>query len=209
MQNVLADLALESEAATVLTMRIARAMDHKENPHESNLARLVTAVGKYWICKRSAQHAYEAMECIGGSGVMEDSPMPRLYREAPVNAIWEGSGNIQCLDVLRILNKSPAVLSAFFDEVDRAKERSASLDKHIAALKTDLHDGSEIEYRSRDLVDRIAVGLQAALLLQHAPDFVSHAFCKSRLDSAGQHQYGALPRGVAVKEIIARSMPIA
>ena len=106
MQNVLADLALESEAALTLTMRIARAMDHRAEEHEDLLVRLVTAVGKYWICKRTPNHAYEAMECIGGSGVMEDSMLPRLYREAPVNTIWEGSGNVQCLDVLRALSKT-------------------------------------------------------------------------------------------------------
>jgi putative acyl-CoA dehydrogenase len=147
------------------------------------------------------------MECIGGSGVMEDSPMPRLYREAPVNAIWEGSGNIQCLDVLRVMQKSPEVLATYFDEVDLAKGRNAILDKFIAALKTDLSDATEIEYRARDLVDRIALGLQAALLVRHAPDYVEQAFCTSRLASAGHHHYGTLPRGVAVQEIIARSMP--
>lgn len=109
MQNVLADLALESEAAMTLSMRMARALDHREDRHEDLLVRLVTAVGKYWICKRTPGHAYEAMECIGGSGVMEDSMFPRLYREAPVNAIWEGSGNIQCLDVLRAMGKTPEV----------------------------------------------------------------------------------------------------
>ncbi|MET3120632.1 putative acyl-CoA dehydrogenase [Oxalobacteraceae bacterium GrIS 2.11] len=207
MQNVLADLALESEAATILTMRIARAMDHRDIEHENQLARLITAVGKYWICKRSAQHAYEAMECIGGSGVMEDSMMPRLYREAPVNAIWEGSGNIQCLDVLRVLHKSPEALAAYFDEVNLAQGLNGALDRHVNALKKDLQDMNEIEYRARDLVDRIAVGLQAALLLRHAPDFISGAFCRSRLESVGQHQYGALPRGIAVGEIIARAMP--
>jgi putative acyl-CoA dehydrogenase len=208
MQNVLADLALESEAATVLTMRIARALDQKENTHENQLARLITAVGKYWICKRTAQHAYEAMECMGGSGVMEDSPMPRLYREAPVNAIWEGSGNIQCLDVLRVLQKSPEVLTAYFDEVQLARGLNPALDRYLAALKNDLLDTADLEYRARDIVDRIALGLQAALLLRYAPDFVAQAFCRSRLESLGHHQYGTLPRGVAVQEIIARSMPI-
>ena len=138
---------------------------------------------------------------------MEDSPMPRLYREAPVNAIWEGSGNIQCLDVLRVMQKSPEVLTTYFDEVDLARGRSSILDTYIATLKTDLSDATEIEYRARDLVDRVALGLQAALLLRHAPDFVAHAFCRSRLASSGHHQYGTLPRGVAVQEIIARAMP--
>jgi len=121
MRNVLADLALESEAAMTLTMRMARAMDHRDNEHEDLLVRLATAVGKYWICKRTPNHAYEAVECIGGSGVMEDSMMPRLYREAPINAIWEGSGNVQCLDVLRAMQKTPAVVEAFVAEVKKAK----------------------------------------------------------------------------------------
>ena len=107
MRDVLADLALEAEAALALTLRLARALDHRGDAHEDALVRLGTALGKYWICKRAPMHAYEAMECIGGSGVMEDSPMPRLYREAPVNAIWEGSGNVQCLDVLRAIQKTP------------------------------------------------------------------------------------------------------
>ena len=209
MQNVLADLALESEAALALSMRMARAVDSRSlDPAEDLLVRLGTAIGKYWICKRTPQHAYEAMECIGGSGVMEDTPMPRLYREAPVNAIWEGSGNVQCLDVLRAMAKTPQVLPAFFDEVDKARGAHAALARHVAELKKDLLDHSELEYRARDLVDRMALALQAALLLQSAPDFVADAFCRSRLDSRGQHQYGALPRGLDVRAIIARSMPL-
>ena len=205
MRNVLADLALESEAAMVLTMRMARAMDSRADAHEDALVRLVTAVGKYWICKRTPQHAVEAMECIGGSGVMEDSPMPRLFRESPVNAIWEGSGNVQCLDVLRAMQKSPQVVSALFDELACAKTGNASLDRHVHALQVDLTDRAELEYRARGLVDRIAVGLQAALLVQHAPAFVADAFCRSRLDSLGHHQYGALPVGVDCAAIIERA----
>jgi len=127
MQNVLADLALESEAALVLSMRIARALDNRSDTHEDLLIRLGTALGKYWICKRVPQHAYEAMECIGGSGVMEDSPMPRLYREAPVNAIWEGSGNVQCLDVLRAMRRTPETLEAYFAEVEDGARRPRGL----------------------------------------------------------------------------------
>ena len=135
MRNVLADLVLESEGSLALTMRLARAMDQRSaDPHEDLIARLVTAVGKYWICKRTPQHAYEAMECIGGSGVMEDSPFPRLYREAPVNAIWEGSGNVQCLDVLRALHKTPAVLEAFFAELGRAVGREPTTTDEARAL---------------------------------------------------------------------------
>jgi len=207
MKNVLADLALESEAALALTMRIARALDRRAEEHEDCLVRLCTAVGKYWICKRAPQHAAEAMECIGGSGVMEDSPMPRLYREAPVNAIWEGSGNVQCLDALRAMRKTPVVVQAYFDEVARARAGSASLDRAIAQLQGELRDGPDIELRARDLVDRMATVLQAALLVQHAPARVADAFCASRLDGLGHHQYGALPPTVEFDRIIERAMP--
>jgi putative acyl-CoA dehydrogenase len=208
MQNVLADLALESEAALTLTLRVARALDHRADPHEDALVRLVTAVGKYWICKRTPNHAYEAMECIGGSGVMEDSPMPRLYREAPVNSIWEGSGNVQCLDVLRALEKTPGVLDAFFAEVAKASGAHSALDASVLALKEDFRRAEDLEYRARHVVDRMALALQAALLLQYAPEAVAQAFCASRLAETGQHNYGALPRGVDVAAIIARATPV-
>ncbi|MCX7226505.1 MAG: acyl-CoA dehydrogenase family protein, partial [Burkholderiales bacterium] len=207
MQNVLADLALESEAAMTLSLRMARALDQRGQPHEDLLVRLVTAVGKYWICKRTPQHAYEAMECIGGSGVMEDSMMPRLYREAPVNAIWEGSGNIQCLDVLRALDKTPAVLTALFDELALARGAHALLDPFVAALARDLRDPQQREYRARGLVERMALALQAALLLQYAPDDVGDAFCRSRLADTGGLNYGTLPTGVNVAALIDRATP--
>ena len=140
MTAVLADLAIEAEAALTLTMRIARALDHRDDAHEDALVRLGSAIGKYWICKRTPGHAYEALECLGGSGVMEDSPMPRLYREAPVNAIWEGSGNVQCLDIARAIQRSPQTLEAYFAEVSAVKGESAALDAHVAALKDDLRD---------------------------------------------------------------------
>lgn len=210
MQNVLADLALESEAALALTMRMARAIDNRNQrtqPSEDLLLRLGTAIGKYWICKRTPQHAYEAMECIGGSGVMEETVMPRLYREAPVNAIWEGSGNVQCLDVLRAISKTPEVLPVFFAELDKAKTQHIVFDRYVEQLKMALRDTTDLEYRARDLVDRMALALQAAQLLMSAPFFVSDAFCRSRLDSQGHHQYGALPRHIDVKSIIERAMP--
>ncbi len=207
MQNVLADLALESEAALTLTMRMARAMDNRSDAHEDLLVRLVTAVGKYWICKRTPNHAYEAMECIGGSGVMEDSMFPRLFRESPVNAIWEGSGNVQCLDVLRALSKTPAVLEAFFVEVGKARGANAVLDRYVANLASDFKDLKDFEYRARDVVDRMAMAIQASLLVRHAPAFISDAFCHSRLEQVGHHNYGTLPRGVDVAAIIARATP--
>ena len=207
MQNVLADLVLENEGSLALTMRTARAMDRRAERHEDLLVRLCTAVGKYWICKRTPNHAYEAMECIGGSGVMEDGPFPRLFRESPVNAIWEGSGNVQCLDVLRAMHKTPEVVEAFFREVQRAKGANAMLDRWIAALLKDFGDLSDVEYRARDIVDRMALALQAALLVQHAPAFVADAFCASRLADGGHRNYGTLPRGVDCAAIIARATP--
>jgi putative acyl-CoA dehydrogenase len=207
MQNVLADLVLENEGALALTMRVARAMDHRADEHEDLLVRLCTAVGKYWICKRTPNHAYEAMECIGGSGVMEDSPFPRLFRESPVNAIWEGSGNIQCLDVLRAMQKTPAVVEAFFRELALARGANALLDRWVQALQKELGDLADAEYRVRDLVDRMALALQAALLLQHAPAPVADAFCSSRLAAGGHRNYGTLPRGVNCAAIIERATP--
>jgi len=209
MRNVLADLALENEGSLALTMRLARALDHRDDDHEDALVRLVTAVGKYWICKRTPQHAYEAMECIGGSGVMEDSPFPRLYREAPVNAIWEGSGNVQCLDVLRAMQKSPEVVNAFFAELAKARGGNAALDAAVTALQQELEDTSELEYRARHVVDRMALAIQAALLVQHAPAAVADAFCASRLRGDGLRQYGTLPRGVDCAAIIKRATPAA
>lgn len=207
MQNVLADLALESEAAMTLTMRMARAMDNRAVETEDLLVRLVTAVGKYWICKRTPNHAYEAMECIGGSGVMEDSMMPRLFRESPVNSIWEGSGNVQCLDVLRAMQKTPAVMDAFFLEVDKARGGNALLKPYVEALQSDLKDLREMEFRARDLADRMALALQAALLVQHAPSSIGDTFCQSRLAQQGMHNYGCLPRGADVCAIITRATP--
>ena len=208
MQNVLADLVLESEGSLALTMRMARAMDQRAtDPHEDQMARLLTAVGKYWICKRTPQHAYEAMECIGGSGVMEDSPFPRLFRESPVNAIWEGSGNVQCLDVLRAMQKTPGVVQAFFQEVARARGGHAQLDRYVADLQSAFTDLSELEYRARDLVGRMALAVQAALLVQHAPSVVADAFCASRLSGDSHHHYGTLPRGVDCAALIARATP--
>ncbi|MEW6706199.1 MAG: isovaleryl-CoA dehydrogenase [Pseudomonadota bacterium] len=207
MRNVLADLVLEHEGSLALSLRIARALDHRDDPHEDALARLVTAVGKYWICKRTPQHAAEAMECIGGSGVMEDSPFPRLYREAPVNAIWEGSGNVQCLDVLRAMQKTPEVVHAFFAELAAASGASPLLDGWVTALRAELQDLNDLEYRARDVVDRMALALQAALLSRHAPAAVGDAFCASRLQGPGHRQYGTLPRGVDCRAIIERAMP--
>ncbi len=207
MQNVLADLALESEAALALTLRMARALDQRANEQEDLLVRLVTAVGKYWICKRTPALAYEAMECIGGSGVMEDSMMPRLYREAPVNAIWEGSGNVQCLDVLRAASRTPRVLEALFAELELARGQNLQLDQRIDDLHRALASTDSLEYRARSLVEQMAITLQASLLWRHAPGAVADAFCASRLGGHGHQLFGTLPDGVDAGAIIARATP--
>ncbi|MBO6849041.1 MAG: acyl-CoA dehydrogenase family protein [Marinobacter sp.] len=208
MQNVLADLALESEAALAYTLRIARALDNQHLEHERLLARLATPVGKYWICKRAPNHAYEAMECIGGSGVMEDCIMPRLFRESPVNAIWEGSGNVQCLDTLRAIQKEPDTLEAFFREVAEARGSDDRFDRFVAELQNDFADISDFQYRARNLVDRLALALQASLLLRGSDPAVADAFCAARLQSGGGLNYGNLPSGTDAAAIIKRATPV-
>ncbi|MDV2078604.1 isovaleryl-CoA dehydrogenase [Marinobacter xestospongiae] len=208
MQNVLADLALESEAAMALTLRVGRALDNPDNEQEQLFTRLATPVGKYWICKRVPNHAYESMECIGGSGVMENCIMPRLFRESPVNAIWEGSGNVQCLDTLRALQKSPESLSAFFAELDLARGSDNRFDRFVDQLKGDFARTDDIQYRARNLVDRLALSLQASLLLQQGTPAVADAFCAARLEHHGGLNYGNLPRGVDVRAIIERATPV-
>jgi putative acyl-CoA dehydrogenase len=209
MRNVLADLVLEHEGSLALTMRVARAIDQRATPYEDRLVRLLTAVGKYWICKRTPQHAAEAMECIGGSGVMEDSPMPRLFRESPVNAIWEGSGNVQCLDVLRALQRTPDVLDALIAELELSGGADRRLDRHVQLLRSALGEPEQLEFRARSLVDQMALAIQASLLVRHAPAAVADAFCASRLLDAGHRHYGTLPVGADAVAIIARAMPYA
>ncbi|MBS7413929.1 acyl-CoA dehydrogenase family protein [Pseudomonas syringae] len=205
MQNVLADLALESEAALALTLRMGRALDHQDDDHEKRFVRLVTAVGKYWICKRAPAMINEAAECLGGAGYVEDSILPRLYREAPVNSTWEGSGNVQCLDVLRTLSKEPGALDALFDELgDGHGDRH--LAAHIDKLKVAFRDTGDIQYRARQLTEDIAIALQGKLLLEAGNAAVSEGFIAGRLVSSGR-VYGALPKGVDVETLLQRSSP--
>jgi putative acyl-CoA dehydrogenase len=207
MQNLLADLALESEAAMTYTMRIARAMDNQDNEHEKLLSRIATPIGKYWICKRTPNHAYEAMEVIGGSGVMENHIMPRLFRESPVNAIWEGSGNVQCLDILRAIEKQPDVLDAYFMELQKAQGANRHFDTFLNDIKSEFTDTNTLQYRGRIIADKMALGLQAALLLQHSTSDVADAFCLSRLASNGGSNYGTMPTGVNCAAIVERAAP--
>ncbi len=208
MRAVLADLALEAEASLALTLRVARALDARASDgHEDAFARIAAPLGKYWICKRAPAHAYEAMECLGGSGAMEDSPMPRLYREAPINAIWEGSGNVQCLDVLRAISRAPQTLEAYFAEVDKVRGASRALDAHVAALKNDMRDLSDFEERARDLCDRLALGLEASAMAAAAPNASADAFCAARLEGRGARNWGALPKGLELAAIVKRALP--
>lgn len=206
MQNVLADLALESEAALAFSMRIARAQDNaKDDPSAAMFVRLATAVGKYWICKRAPAHAYESMECIGGSAVMENSMMPRLYRDAPVNTIWEGSGNIQCLDVLRVISKEPDSLTAVFTAINQAKGEHKLLDQAIHSLPEIFDHKQSLEYRARQITEHLALTLQAAILVQNGNALISDTFIQARFGNTNGHVYGTLPTGIDCQAIIERA----
>lgn len=210
MRNVLADLALESEAAIALTLRIARAIDSSSHDeHEVALARIATAIGKYWICKRTPAHVNEAQECFGGIGYVEETMMPRLYRQAPLNSIWEGSGNVQCLDVLRALRKEPETRDALFAELATAKDINSDYDAALAELPTLFADVETMEFRSRFIVERTALLLQASVLLKSDQPAIAAAFCSSRL--AGEHglAFGTLGPDAPVAELIERAFKAA
>ena len=203
MQNVLADLALESEAALALTMRMAHALDRLDDPREQQFARLVTAVGKYWICKRAPAMINEAAECLGGAGYVEESILPRLYREAPVNSTWEGSGNVQCLDVLRAVAKEPEVVDILMHALDDGRG-DARLVALVSRLKAAFTHADDLPYRARQVTQDMALALQARLLLDAGDAAVSDAFIASRLGESGR-VYGALPRGVDAVGLIDRA----
>lgn len=205
MQNVLADLALESEAATAMNMRLGRGMDQSGINEEADLfTRIATAVSKYWVCKRVPGHAYEAMEVIGGSAVMENSLMPRFYREAPINSIWEGSGNVQCLDVLRAMSREPRSLEAFINELEISRGQDKRYDLHLNGLLKEISNTDDIEYRARHLVEKMALGLQGSALIQAGNSSIADAFCAGRLDGRSGNTYGMLPKGVDVNALIDR-----
>jgi putative acyl-CoA dehydrogenase len=234
MTAVLADLAVESEAATALAIRLAGAVDRTEQagaagqgaqpgagtapgPHELALRRLGTAVGKYWVCKRGPATVAEALECLGGNGYVEDSGMPRLYREAPLNSIWEGSGNVNVLDVLRAIGRDPAAADAYLAEVELARGGDARLDAHATALRAELaalpaalaDGGAAVQRGARGLVERMAVALQGSLLVRHAPAGVADLFCATRLGGGGW-AFGTQPADVpasAAAAIVARHAP--
>ena len=208
MRNVLADLQLEVEGSLAMAMRMARALDNPKLESEKLLLRLGLPVGKYWICKRTPNHAYESMECLGGNGVMEDFILARLYREAPVNAIWEGSGNIQALDVLRALAKSPTALEVWLQELEGSHGAHSLLDQAVAGLKELCRNLADAQYRARQLVEQLALTLQSHLLVQAGNASVAEAFIASRLGRQRAHHYGALPTGLDLDPLIQRGTPL-
>jgi putative acyl-CoA dehydrogenase len=209
MRNVLSDLAIESEAATVSAMWLARAFDeaHAGDERAVELRRLATPVLKYWTCKRAPVHAVEALECLGGNGYVEESGIPRLYRESPLASIWEGSGNVQALDVLRAMARSPESVEAFMSEVAEASGTEPRLAAALAALRNELADTESIEARARRVVERMALALQASLLVRYGDPAVADAFCASRLDGDSGRAFGTLPAGVDFGRIIERHAP--
>ena len=211
MQNVLADLCVEAEAATVSALRLARAYDESAAGDEDarEFRRLANAVLKYWICKRAPNHAVESLECLGGNGYVEESGMPRLFRESPLASIWEGSGNVQCLDVLRAAIRNPASVDAFFAEVGEAGTANPDLESFAAKAREDLgSDPETLETRARRVVEQMALALQGSLLVRFGDEAVADAFCASRLGGNWGQAFGTLPAGVDAKRIIERHQPL-
>jgi len=208
MANVLADLVLETEAATALGFRVAGSFDRaRDDGNEAAFRRIMTPVAKYWVCKRAPNLAYEAMECLGGNGYVEEAIAGRIYREMPVNAIWEGSGNVMCLDVLRALQREPGAMDVVLAELDLAAGTDARYDRSLQAFRGELADGDSLEARSRRLVEWLAKLASASLLLRHAPEAVGDAYCVSRLGDDRGDSFGTLPVRVDTRAILARARP--
>lgn len=211
MQNVLADLAVETEAATLLAMRLAAAVDGIADPHEAALRRIALPLSKFWVCKRTPALVAEALECLGGNGYVEESGLPLLYREAPLNSVWEGSGNVNALDVLRALGREPEVLDAWITEVGRARGGDARLDRAIddtlGLLGSLMGEPDRLESSARRLAGRMAAVLQGSLLVRHAPPEVADVFCASRLGSSYDGTFGALEGG-DLRAIVDRATPV-
>jgi putative acyl-CoA dehydrogenase len=218
MANVLADLSLESEAAIRMTMRVARAYDqHQNSASEAAFKRIASAISKYWICKRAPMHVAEALECLGGNGYVEAGPMPRLFRESPLLGIWEGSGNVICLDVLRAVSKEPETLDAFIAEVEKGRGYSRRFDSYISSIKRDLAALKKSaasknaavavgrELGARRLVERLALALQGALMIEQNPGAAADAFIASRIAGGGGFAFGTLPKNIKVNELVARA----
>lgn len=206
MRNVIADLAVETEAAIALALRLAATVDRPDDAHEQALRRVLTPIAKYWVCKRAPAHAAEALECLGGNGYVEESGMPRLYRQSPLNGIWEGSGNVQCLDVLRALDRHPESAEALIAEVRAVSGADRRLDGAAAQIEKQL--GSATEGSARRVVERLALVMQAALLVRAGEGAVADAFMAGRLDEdGGGLAFGTLPEGVALQPLLDRALP--
>lgn len=208
MQNVLTDLVVECEASLAMSMRLASALDHTEiNIKEKKLIRIATAIGKYWVCKRAPAFIFEAMECMGGNAYVETSILPRLYREAPVNSIWEGSGNVQCLDVLRSIERDRECLDVLFEEIHLASGLNNDFDKYIINLEREISRKDNLEYRARHIVEKLALAFQASLLLRDIDSEIADMFCSSRLTEIKQFHYGGLGKAINFKTILQRAWP--
>jgi len=208
MGNVLADLAIEAEAAITLSMRVARAVDRSaHDPGEAAFARIATAIGKYWICKRAPAFVNEAQECLGGAGYVEESILPRLYRQAPLNSIWEGSGNIQCLDVLRALQREPQTGQALLAELEAARHLDPDFDAELKELRPVLVGEAEVpQVEARRWVEALALALQASLLLRNGSPMAEPFFC-SRIGGDHGNALGTLSRDFDFGALIARAWP--
>jgi len=208
MRNVIADLAVEAEAATIVAMRMAGATDAatRGDERETMLRRIGLAASKYWVCKRATPHAAEAMECLGGNGYAEDSGMPRLYREAPLMGIWEGSGNVSALDALRAMATRPECVEVLFDELATTAGQDARLDGHVERLRSSLSDPQTLEYRARKVAEDISLALQGSLLVRHGHPAVTDAFLASRLARDWGDAFGTLPAGLDLGPIIERAL---
>jgi putative acyl-CoA dehydrogenase len=207
MQNVVADLQVEAEGATALAIRLAAAVDAGDDPHERALRRIALPLAKFWVCKRTPGFVAEALECLGGNGYVEDSGLPLRYREAPLNSVWEGSGNVNALDVLRALAREPEVLNAWITEVGHARGGDERLDRAVDDTFALLGDGS-LEVGARRLAGRMAACLQGALLVRFAPPEVADAFCGSRLGTTYDGTYGALASPSSdLRAIVERATP--
>jgi len=209
MRNVLADLAVEAEAATIVAMRMAGATDAavRGDEREALLRRIGLAAAKYWVCKRATPHAAEAMECLGGNGYAEDSGMPRLYREAPLMGIWEGSGNVSALDTLRAMATRPECVEVLFDELGATAQSDARLDRHVESVRSSLKDAATLEYRARSVAENLCLALQGSLLVRHGHPAVTEAFLATRMtggDWGGA--FGTLPAGLDLAPILERAV---
>ncbi len=209
MRNVLADLAVESEASTAAMLRLAGANDRavRGDQREAALRRIALAVTKYYVCKRGPMVAAEALECLGGNGYIEDSDLPRLYRELPLLSIWEGSGNVAALDALRAIAREPATLDVLWEEIDAAQGADRRYDEAVARLKKEFTSFDDLEHRARRIVEQLALVFQGAQVLQHSPAAVADAFCASRLDRDWGGAFGTLPTGLDLDAILTRSGP--